>query len=97
METKLPGMLIQALIPGSPAVLAGIKPGDRLIAINGQPVNNMQDYIQATSEWTSHRTCDIMRGSQYLSLTLTMKAPSSEAPNYREIVSLLEPSDEKPN
>lgn len=36
---------IQEVAPNSPAEAAGIKPGDRIISINGRPVNNRGDVV----------------------------------------------------
>lgn len=97
MEVNRPGMTIQSVIPGSPAVKAGIKPGDRVIAVDGKPVNNAYDYIAAVSEWSHSRTFDIVRGTELLTLTVEFAPRSEEPPNYHEIVSLLEKKDEQAN
>jgi putative radical SAM enzyme (TIGR03279 family) len=38
-------IIIKKVIPNSPADKAGIKPGSRLISINGAPVNDVLDYM----------------------------------------------------
>ena len=34
------GLVVSAVLPGSPAEAAGLNPGDRLVQMNGQPVNS---------------------------------------------------------
>lgn len=43
-EQKVKGGIIRSVIPGSLADQAGVKPGDRLLAINGQPLRDIIDY-----------------------------------------------------
>ena len=37
------GVLVRAVRPGSPAENARLQPGDRLVSLNGQPVNSRDD------------------------------------------------------
>lgn len=46
-ETK--GMEVSGVVPGGAAEAAGIKKGDRIMAIAGKPVKNVQDYMKAMS------------------------------------------------
>jgi len=43
-----PGMNVDAVNPEGPADLAGMKAGDRIVRIGGQPVANIYDYMAAT-------------------------------------------------
>ncbi|MFQ5413234.1 MAG: M20/M25/M40 family metallo-hydrolase [Phycisphaerae bacterium] len=43
-----PGMPVDAVNPDGPADLAGMKGGDRVVAIGGKPVANIYDYMAAT-------------------------------------------------
>ncbi|MGQ9697974.1 MAG: DUF512 domain-containing protein [Armatimonadota bacterium] len=42
--TKHPEAIISAVEPDSPAALAGVEPGDRLVLLNGTPVTDVLDY-----------------------------------------------------
>jgi len=46
-ETK--GMEVSGVIPGGAAEAAGVKKGDRILAIGGKPVKNVQDYMKVMS------------------------------------------------
>ncbi|MDB4977787.1 MAG: Intrarane protease RasP/YluC, implicated in cell division based on FtsL cleavage [Myxococcaceae bacterium] len=43
-------MLVESVQPGSPAMSAGIQPGDVIVQANGKAVSNVVDLIRATSE-----------------------------------------------
>ncbi|MCG0239074.1 MAG: DUF512 domain-containing protein [Firmicutes bacterium] len=49
---RIPRPVVQAVIPGTPAWEVGIRPGDKLMAINGRPVRDILDYqfLQAEEE-----------------------------------------------
>ena len=47
-DQSIPGAIIGAVAPNSPAAQAGVQPGDRLIAANGEPVNDFTDLQKAT-------------------------------------------------
>jgi S1-C subfamily serine protease len=97
MEVEKPGLNILTVIPGSPAVKAGVKPGDRLVAINGKPINSVEDYREASQEWEPTRVYDIVRGNQLLTLTLHFPKRDSKPVNHAEIIALLQTKEEKPN
>lgn len=44
------GMLILLVNSESPCFNAGLKPGDVLVSIEGQPVNNIKDYRRIMNE-----------------------------------------------
>ncbi|WP_319477150.1 RIP metalloprotease RseP [Marispirochaeta aestuarii] len=39
--------VVEEVSPGSPASAAGIRPGDRIVAVQGNPVSNHLDFLQA--------------------------------------------------
>ena len=46
---ELKGILITAVQPGSPAETAGIKPGERLVSVNGNRIEDVLDYLFYTT------------------------------------------------
>jgi membrane-associated protease RseP (regulator of RpoE activity) len=61
------GVLVKELATGSPAVRAGIRPGDVIVKINGNPISSWQD-IKAYQEASRGRplTLDINRRGAHL-------------------------------
>lgn len=52
MRLKGRGARIEAVLPGSPAEREGLEAGDRIIAINHQPVRDMVDYLHLSAgDW----------------------------------------------
>ena len=47
-DTTKPGALVNAIVPGSPAEMAGLQLGDRIVAVNGQPVATMTELQDLT-------------------------------------------------
>jgi uncharacterized iron-regulated protein len=43
LETESPAPVVEACMPDSPCAVAGLKPGDRFLSINGEPVEDMTD------------------------------------------------------
>src|SRR5690606_37695337 len=63
------------VLEGSPAEAAGLKPGDRIIAFNGQTVRNSQELppkIRETKGEPMHMTVE--RDGQTLDIAITAKA-----------------------
>jgi len=42
-----PGLRLSGVTPGSPAELAGLKPGDVIVAFGGKPVKDLYQYSDA--------------------------------------------------
>jgi len=49
------GVKLLGLLQGSPAFLAGLKPGDRILALNGQPLGSWLDPISLPLRVTAER------------------------------------------
>ena len=47
-DASRPGALVKAIVPGSPAALAGLQVGDRIVAANGQPLTTPKDLQDLT-------------------------------------------------
>ena len=47
-DTSRPGAVVKAIVPGSPAEMAGVQVGDRIVAVNDQPVASPQDLQDLT-------------------------------------------------
>jgi regulator of sigma E protease len=47
-DTSRPGAVVKAIVPGSPAETAGLQVGDRIVAVNGQPVADMTELQELT-------------------------------------------------
>jgi len=71
------GALVSSVLPGTPAAAAGVKPGDRVLAVEGRPVNVRFDtQLPAFTNELLQRTpgaplnLRLARGSQELTVTL---------------------------
>lgn len=67
-------MNIVKVFPNTPADRAGLQPGDRVVAIDGQPIRNQLDFeaIQANLEIGHAYQLDVERAGTQLQLTLTL-------------------------
>jgi serine protease Do len=50
------GVVVTAVEPGSPADLAGIRPGDIIEEVNRQPVHSLEDFREAVSDAKEQET-----------------------------------------
>ncbi len=63
---------VDLVAPGSPAERAGVKPGDSLVAVNGQPVLRTEDLLHSLQETAGHPvTLRVQRGAQQQDLSVT--------------------------
>jgi membrane-associated protease RseP (regulator of RpoE activity) len=61
-----PGALIDEVDANSPAARAGMRPGDRIVGINGRPINGILDVNPSVEGGTRPLTVDIARGQSRL-------------------------------
>jgi S1-C subfamily serine protease len=69
------GAIVSAVSVGSPADLAGVKPGDRLLKLNGISVRSLSDVIEIVGEREENDSLmiELKRGDQSISTTATLK------------------------
>jgi regulator of sigma E protease len=64
--------VVEQALPGTPAFDAGIKPGDRLVAINGEPINDWRDISKLVQKYGQKPLeVRIERQAQIITKTLT--------------------------
>ena len=70
--------VVEQVVGGQPAARAGMKPGDRLVAVAGRPVRSWEDAV-AGIEGSANRPVQVQvqRGAQTLTLTVTPRAEVS--------------------
>ncbi len=70
---------VHQLQPGSPAEHAGLRPGDRITAVNGQPVRQFYDLIRLISPHPGEPlTLDVLRDGRTVRLTVTPRNVGGE-------------------
>lgn len=58
-STEPRGVYISEVLPNTPAVHANIQPGDVIIALNGTPIKNVQEFIKYLANATPNQTLTI--------------------------------------
>ncbi len=66
------GVLVQSVMENSPAAKAGIKEGDRIVAIGGKPVQNLTAYMTLMRQYKKGDTIEV--GVNRAGKTITVKA-----------------------
>jgi regulator of sigma E protease len=70
--------VIGEIVPGKPAARAGLLPGDRIVAINGEPMNDFDDMRLAIGmHGGTPLRIDYLRNGQHRSTTLTPEPEDS--------------------
>ncbi len=83
VETLPPGVVVvETVAPGSPADLAGLEPGDLILAINNRRVNATGDIRPAISGLAAGDLVpiEVSRGSTLFTTQATLAAPPSGSP-----------------
>jgi regulator of sigma E protease len=63
--------VVAELLPGSAALKAGIRPGDRIVAVNGKPIFRLEEYdLAAIAVKGAAIPLEIQRGAERLKLTI---------------------------
>jgi regulator of sigma E protease len=64
--------VIDSVVPGAPAAIAGLRSGDRIVSINGESVRAWDEVLARVSPITAGTvTFDIARGSERVRTTIT--------------------------
>ena len=73
--------IIGRVKPGSPAERAGLRPGDRILAVNGQPITQMTQFDAAiTAAKGKPITLEIARGASRFQTVLAAAKPDPQDP-----------------
>lgn len=75
------GAVVDSLTPGGPAAQAGIRPGDRIVSVNGEEIEQPLRFKNAISLLPEGATLSlsVIRGEQQLELSATL-GPRPQAP-----------------
>ncbi|BBD79730.1 RIP metalloprotease RseP [Aerosticca soli] len=82
-----PPAVVAQVLPGKPAAAAGMQPGDRILAVNGQPVHDYEDFqrlVPAEAAKAPRLTLTIERGGHTLPLVVEARREALEGqpPNW---------------
>ncbi len=88
-----PTFKVAGVLPGRPMDKAGLRAGDVLEAVDGQPLNGVADWFLARAHFERDHAVElqIRRGEQHLALKLVITAPAWQTwnrGNYRPVVAL---------
>ncbi len=81
------GALVQKVVPASPAESAGLEPGDIIVAVDGEPVRNLEDLKQRTGENRGKKVAlTVQRNGKTLTLHVFVRANPPEGQGAMGIV-----------
>lgn len=73
--------VIDSVVPGAPAAAAGLRSGDRIMAINGESVRAWDEVLARVSPITSGSvTFEIARGAERVTATITPQVADAQDP-----------------
>jgi membrane-associated protease RseP (regulator of RpoE activity) len=80
-----PGYAVEDVGPNTPVATAGVRPGDRIMAIDGRAVNNSADIDRAMQRSGHLVVVDVERAGRHLRLKIAPRALTpSEAQQYTQ-------------
>src|SRR3954452_2502174 len=81
-DSQQGGALVGNIVPGGPADKGGLKEGDRVVQIGGQPVRSADDLSASVNDHKPGDKVDIVveRGGQRRTLTVTLGTQPSSSP-----------------
>jgi S1-C subfamily serine protease len=71
-------MLVEAVLTGSPADQAGIKPGDLLESIRGQPISDVTTLAASMTACSGPTEIHVLRADQVVTLTAQLQLPDKK-------------------
>lgn len=72
---------VGALIPGSPAEKGGLREGDRILTVEGEPIRNWFDFLEAIHRRPGERIeLGLLRGGRELTRSVTLDTQTGEDP-----------------
>ncbi len=76
------GVVVNKIYPGGPADLAGLELGDVILAVNEQPVQDVESlrFRVATQRLGERITLTVLRGDRRLALEMPLAAPPEDPP-----------------
>jgi S1-C subfamily serine protease len=74
LAAAMGGVPILGCLDGSPAALAGVRYGDILLAIDGTPTRNWDDFLEARSRCKEGFVARIFRGGEEFEVSIRLRA-----------------------
>lgn len=78
LAETLGGMVVRGTIPGSPSAIAGVRFGDVLLSINGQPTPHLDAYIEARNKGGDILRMTVFRAGRTLEFDVDCRPPPVE-------------------
>lgn len=72
------GIPVLDLIPGCHAERAGVKVGDQILKVNGQEINDIDDYVNAAALEKHTRTLVVLRNEVLIDIEMIVGPPTAE-------------------
>ncbi len=84
------GMVVQSVVPDSPAARAGIQPGDRIASLDGQPAPDWSFFVESLArDPAASRRVEVERGGEAIALDVSLVnpqwQPGAAVPKYQRL------------